>query len=156
MTRDELNQSNQTNILGAGKVTKNRHWTHNDNIADYVDERIESLPEDADFISKVAQSSGIQTAITNANTATENANQAAANIPSTQTIVEEVLNTDTIKDIEAKTIITSSGLGDTTLDKKLMLFCGDSTTWQKTSTGGGFDYLTTTFRKAGQPLENIK
>lgn len=42
MTRDELNNSNDTNILGAGKVTKARHGTHNDNIADYIDSQWEN------------------------------------------------------------------------------------------------------------------
>jgi len=101
MNREQLNQSNQTNILSAGKVTKNRHWTHNDNIADYVDGSIEALPEDAAFIGEVVSSSGIQTAISNANTAAENANEAASNIPSTETIVSAVLDSDPIKDIEA-------------------------------------------------------
>lgn len=48
----------------------------------------------------VGQSSGIQTAIINANTAAENANEAAAAIPPTQTIVEKVL--DAFSPIEEK------------------------------------------------------
>lgn len=40
MNRTELNTSNITNITGPGKVTKARHGTHNNNIADYVDSSI--------------------------------------------------------------------------------------------------------------------
>lgn len=37
INRAQLNQSNQVNINGFGKVTKTRHSIHNNNIADYVD-----------------------------------------------------------------------------------------------------------------------
>jgi hypothetical protein len=43
MTREELDISNTTNILGSGKVTKVRHGTHNTNIADYVDDSISAV-----------------------------------------------------------------------------------------------------------------
>lgn len=37
VTRAQLDASNNTKILGAGEVTKNRHSSHNSKIADYVD-----------------------------------------------------------------------------------------------------------------------
>lgn len=40
MTRAELDLSNAQNILATGKVTKERHSTHNGNIADYVDSQV--------------------------------------------------------------------------------------------------------------------
>lgn len=50
---------------------------------------------------------------------------------------------------------SSSGLGDTSLDNALLFWCGDSTTWQMTSTGGGFDYMTNILRKKGMPMEKV-
>jgi hypothetical protein len=38
-TRDQLDTSNSLNISGAGKVTKAKHATHNNNIGDYIDYR---------------------------------------------------------------------------------------------------------------------
>ncbi|KAA5532644.1 hypothetical protein F0919_17845 [Taibaiella lutea] len=40
ITRDDLNQSNNTKILGAGKVTKVRHSSHNNKMADYIDQEV--------------------------------------------------------------------------------------------------------------------
>lgn len=81
MNREQLNESNQSNILGAGKVTKNRHWTHNDNIADYVDESIGDIPENADVVAAIVQevldTDAIQDAVEGAETAASNANSAA-------------------------------------------------------------------------------
>ena len=43
----------------------------------------------------------------------------------------------------------SGGLGDFTIDEKLLIFCGDSTTEQMAGAGFGFDRLTTLHRKNG-------
>ncbi len=40
-------------------------------------------------------------------------------------------------------------------DNKLLLNCGDSTTWQMTATGYGFDWATAFHRKAGNKMEKI-
>lgn len=45
---------------------------------------------------------------------------------------------------------------DNSFDDVLMFYGIDSTTWQLTATGSGFDYFTTNFRKPGQLMQNIK
>lgn len=48
------------------------------------------------------------------------------------------------------------GLGDFTIDNKLLIFCGDSTTEQAGGTGFGFDRFTTLHRRSAGRLRNIQ
>lgn len=50
---------------------------------------------------------------------------------------------------------SSGGLGDFTVDQKLMIFCGDSTTEQMKGAGFGFDRLTNLHRKNGGRFAGI-
>ena len=55
------------------------------------------------------------------------------------------------------TMSTGSNIGDANyFDDVLLLFCGDSTTWQMTALQSGFDWLTSFMRKPGQPMEKVK
>lgn len=49
----------------------------------------------------------------------------------------------------------SGGLGDFSVDNKLLIFCGDSTTEQMTGSGFGFDRMTTLHRKNGGRFSKI-
>jgi hypothetical protein len=62
---------------------------------------------------------------------------------------------DSIKvfgDTVAKSVVSKEAL---VWDNKLLINCGDSTTWQMTATGYGFDWATAFHRRAGNKMEKI-
>lgn len=51
--------------------------------------------------------------------------------------------------------LSAGGVGDFSVDNKLMIFCGDSTTEQMAGAGYGFDRITTLHRKSGGRFSKI-
>lgn len=94
INRAQLNQSNQININGFGKVTKNRHSIHNNNIADYVDTQITVVNDD---ISQLNDSVGV----------------IGSTVDSQNTQIASIIST--VDDLDSSVSSLQSGIGNANL-----------------------------------------